>query len=139
VIQPRTPGHSALPYTVDELSKLLDKVPKEWVASLGTAESPASINAVLDNIKGSMIMHFACHGVQDTAHPLDSGLLIANERLKVSQIMEESSVFSNGQKGLAFLSACETAMGDENMPDEALHLAATLLFAGFQSVVATMW
>jgi hypothetical protein len=30
-------------------------------------------------------------------------------------------------------------MGDENIPDEALHLAATLLFAGFQSVVATMW
>jgi CHAT domain-containing protein len=42
---------------------------------------------------------------------------------------------------LAFLSACETATGDREIPDdsEALHLAATLLIAGFQSVVATMW
>jgi CHAT domain-containing protein len=40
---------------------------------------------------------------------------------------------------LAFLSACETAKGDEAVPDEALHLAATLMFAGFRAVVATMW
>jgi CHAT domain-containing protein len=40
---------------------------------------------------------------------------------------------------LAFLSACETAKGDKTIPDEAMHLAATLLFAGFRGVVATMW
>ncbi|KIM78748.1 hypothetical protein PILCRDRAFT_10966 [Piloderma croceum F 1598] len=40
---------------------------------------------------------------------------------------------------LAFLSACETAMGNENLPDEAIHLGATLLYAGFQGVVATLW
>ena len=40
---------------------------------------------------------------------------------------------------LAVLSACMTAMGDENLPDEVIHLAATLLFAGFPGVVATMW
>ncbi|KAJ7123558.1 hypothetical protein C8R44DRAFT_784007, partial [Mycena epipterygia] len=40
---------------------------------------------------------------------------------------------------LAFLSACETAKGDDTVPDEAMHLAATLLFAGFRGVVATMW
>jgi hypothetical protein len=40
---------------------------------------------------------------------------------------------------LAFLSACETAKGDENLPDEVIHLGATLLFAGFRGVVATMW
>ena len=43
---------------------------------------------------------------------------------------------------LAFLSACETAKGDSKTPDEAIHLAATLLFqlfAGFRGVVATMW
>jgi CHAT domain-containing protein len=40
---------------------------------------------------------------------------------------------------LAFLSACETARGDEGQPDQTVHLAATMLFAGFRSVVATMW
>ncbi|KAJ7229390.1 CHAT domain-containing protein [Mycena rebaudengoi] len=139
VIQPTTPGHPSLPYTTEELAQVLAKVPREWVMSLGSAEAPTSVNAVLDHLKDSLIIHFACHGVQDSKHPLDSGLLIANDQLKVSQIMESTSMLSNGQKGLAFLSACETAMGDGNIPDEALHLAATLLFAGFQSIVATMW
>jgi CHAT domain-containing protein len=40
---------------------------------------------------------------------------------------------------LAFLSACETATGDIRQPDQTIHLAAAMLFAGFQSVVATMW
>ena len=40
---------------------------------------------------------------------------------------------------LAFLSACETATGQENLPDEAVHLAAGMLAAGFKSVIGTMW
>ncbi|KAJ7256330.1 hypothetical protein C8J57DRAFT_1650781 [Mycena rebaudengoi] len=40
---------------------------------------------------------------------------------------------------LAFLSACETGKGDAKTPDEAMHLAASLLFAGFGGVIATMW
>jgi CHAT domain-containing protein len=88
-------------------------------------------------------MHFACHGVQDLKHPLDSGLLLTDGRLKVSEIMRrpEGKHPSDVKKSmsLAFLSACETAKGDNKMPDEAMHLAATLLFAGFRGVVATMW
>ena len=41
--------------------------------------------------------------------------------------------------GLAFLSACQTAMGDENLSDEAIHIAAGMLFAGYGGVVGTMW
>ena len=40
---------------------------------------------------------------------------------------------------IAFLSACETATGQENLPDEAVHLAAGMLAAGFKSVIGTMW
>jgi CHAT domain-containing protein len=40
---------------------------------------------------------------------------------------------------LAYLSACETAKGDERAPDQAVHLAASMLFCGFRSVIATMW
>jgi hypothetical protein len=32
---------------------------------------------------------------------------------------------------LAFLSADETAMGDENLLDEMIHVGSALLFAGF--------
>jgi CHAT domain-containing protein len=40
---------------------------------------------------------------------------------------------------LAFLSADETAKGDCGQSDQSMHLAATMLFVGFKSVVATMW
>jgi CHAT domain-containing protein len=40
---------------------------------------------------------------------------------------------------LAFLSACRTAQGDANAPDQAVHLAASMLFCGFWSVIGTMW
>ena len=40
---------------------------------------------------------------------------------------------------LTFLSVCETAKGDNAPPDQAIHLAAAMLFAGCKSVVGTMW
>ncbi|KAG1791595.1 uncharacterized protein HD556DRAFT_1520162 [Suillus plorans] len=39
----------------------------------------------------------------------------------------------------AFLSACETAVGVPATPDEVIHLAAGLQFAGVKSVVGTLW
>jgi CHAT domain-containing protein len=145
VIQPITPGYSFLPYTREELSKIEEVVPKQWLTSFGTQESPASVDRVLSHLDTSSILHFACHGIQDTSNPLESALRIGNEWLKASQIMEKSGLSHNtlgmvhGDQGLVFLSACETAMGDEKLPDEAMHLAGTLLFAGFPRVVATMW
>jgi len=46
---------------------------------------------------------------------------------------------TTGQLSLAFLSACETAMGGLNNHNESLHLVSAMHFAGFQSVVGTMW
>ena len=40
---------------------------------------------------------------------------------------------------LAVLSACQTAKGDRGLPEEAIHLAAGMLTAGYGSVVGTMW
>jgi hypothetical protein len=39
----------------------------------------------------------------------------------------------------AFLSACHTAVGDQETPDEVIHLAAGLQFSGSKSVVGTLW
>jgi CHAT domain-containing protein len=48
-----------------------------------------------------------------------------------------SKRLSTGQ--FAFLSACHAASGLHDLPGEAMHLAAGLQFAGFPSVIATMW
>jgi CHAT domain-containing protein len=39
----------------------------------------------------------------------------------------------------AFLSACQTAVGDFHTPDEVIHLATALQFAGVNSVIGTLW
>ncbi|KAF8121640.1 CHAT domain-containing protein [Boletus edulis] len=39
----------------------------------------------------------------------------------------------------AYLSACHTTVGDEESPDEVIHLASAMQFAGFRSVIGTMW
>ncbi|KAJ7108260.1 CHAT domain-containing protein [Mycena epipterygia] len=146
VIQPNTPGCSPLPKTEDELRKIQENIPEKWLTAFGTVESPASVDRVLPHLLSASILHFACHGVQDADIPLQSALVVGNDRLTVSRIMKQSGVASDTgserlekHMGLAFLSACQTAMGDKKLPDEAIHLAATLLFAGFRSVVATMW
>jgi hypothetical protein len=81
------------------------------------------------------IVHLACHGIQDTNDATQSGFCIGDGRLTIAKLME----LKLDNAFLAFLSACETAKGDQEQPDQTMHLAAAMLFSGFKSVVATMW
>ncbi|KAJ7108164.1 CHAT domain-containing protein [Mycena epipterygia] len=142
VIQPYTPDFSPLPGAQKELEKIEARVPKQWLVSLGDT-TPATVDTVLVHLRESSVVHFACHGVQDLEQPLHSGLALTDGRMNVSEIMrrpeDNKTLDIKKSMSLAFLSACETAKGDTITPDEAMHLAATLLFAGFRGVVATMW
>jgi CHAT domain-containing protein len=40
---------------------------------------------------------------------------------------------------LAYISACQTSTGDKKLSEEAVHLAAGMLAAGYRGVIATMW
>ncbi|KAF5328027.1 hypothetical protein D9758_018771 [Tetrapyrgos nigripes] len=94
--------------------------------------------AIVDTVKSEMskyeIIHLACHGIQDP-NPLDSAFVLYDGRLKLHDLMGLSLESAE----LAFLSACQTAAGDENLPEEAVHLAAGMLAVGYPSVIATMW
>jgi CHAT domain-containing protein len=148
VIQPDAPkfsqNYGALPGSRVELQKIAARVPAKWLTALGDTTS-ATVATALLHLRKSFIVHFASHGNQDIKHPLDSALILSDGPLKVSDIMRKSEDDTNATEeirksmSLAFLSACETAKGDESTPDEAIHLAATLMFAGFHGVVATMW
>ncbi|KAJ7205706.1 CHAT domain-containing protein [Mycena pura] len=139
VIEPNAPNCSPLPGTKQELAKILNRVPNQWLTSL----LQTTRIEVVKNLQESSMVHFACHGIQDSENPLESSLMLSDGRLKVSQIMRrQESDYPEGSgkpMSLAYLSACETAKGENSIPDEAMHLAATFLFAGFRGVVATMW
>jgi len=85
-------------------------------------------------------VHLATHGVLDAEHPERSYLLLAgpdeeSRRLSIAEIAS----LSLGRNGMAVLSACETALG-EQVPGAALTtLAAAFSQAGAQSVVASLW
>ncbi|KAJ1310614.1 hypothetical protein OPQ81_009145 [Rhizoctonia solani] len=95
----------------------------------------ATTAAVLDAMEHSNRTHLACHAHQNVEDPTKSGFLMHGGTLDLASINRGS--FKN--KGLAFLSACQTATGDEKLPEEAVHLASGMLVAGYPSVIATMW
>ncbi|KAG2122342.1 CHAT domain-containing protein [Suillus clintonianus] len=80
-------------------------------------------------------VHLACHGKQDLEQPYDSSFAMRDKPLTLLDIMEIHIPHAE----FAFLSACHTAVGDEETPDEAIHLAAGLQFSGFKSVIGTLW
>jgi CHAT domain-containing protein len=134
VIQPNTPNISALPGTKEELKIIHDLSEKHQI--LTTLEGPqATVMEVLSEMGNCSWVHLACHGQQDLKEPIKSGFVLHDDCLELSKIGLKS--LPNAQ--FAFLSACQTATGYEEQPDEAIHLAAGMLSAGYQSVVATMW
>ncbi|KIM79025.1 hypothetical protein PILCRDRAFT_10686 [Piloderma croceum F 1598] len=124
-----------LPYSHEELRKIEGHVPRECLVRLGIEEAPALVDAFLSHFEVASIVHLACHGEQNMENPLDSCLFLKDGTLKISKIMEKPMPNAS----LAFLAACETAVGDVKLPDEAFHLAATMLFAGFRGTVGTLW
>jgi CHAT domain-containing protein len=86
-------------------------------------------------LKNTNLVHIACHGTQNTVNALSSGYCLSDGNLSVSRLMD----LDLKDAFFGFLSACETARGDEKQPDQTVHLAAAMLFVGFRSVVATMW
>ena len=133
VIQPDTPDQAPLPGAIEELNRIKTRISGPILKSLVGVE--ATVDAVLEEMKNASIVHFACHGIQDTTHPLSSRLLLHGGYLSLAQLMYTS--LPNAR--LAFLSACETATGRDDLPDEAVHLAAGMLAAGFKSIIGTMW
>ena len=133
ISQPSTPGQSALPSTEVELNLIGGRASKFGVSFLrGPA---ATMESVIEGMEAHSWVHFACHGVQHITEPTKSALCLYDKRLELSMIITKS--FPHAE--FAFLSACQTATGDENLSEEAVHLAAGLMLAGYNGVVATMW
>jgi CHAT domain-containing protein len=129
VSQPETPGQPSIPGTEREAAVIQSMFPKT-TKLLNRHEG--TISAVLEGMKTHSWVHLACHGIQDS---LDSAFSLEDGKLKLSTLMTQSLPHAE----LAFLSACQTASGDEQLPEEAVHLAAGMLNVGYKSVIGTMW
>ncbi|KAF8747632.1 TPR-like protein [Rhizoctonia solani] len=113
-----TPGQTKLPGTIKELA-CVKKHGQNKVNISELIDSQATKINVLDAM--------AKHDWE--------WILLTGRTLDLASINQGS--FKN--KGLAFLSACQTATGDDKLPDEVIHLASGMLMAGYSSVIGTMW
>lgn len=103
--------------------------------NVGGGEKEVHLQAVLSNISEASILHLACHGSQHDVFPDNSSFLLKDGELTLSQLLQLELPLAQ----FAFLSACDSAAGDESRPDESIHLAAAMLAVGFKSVIGTMW
>lgn len=133
--QEHTKGQSRLPYTVKELSAVKEATMAQAIPFQQLDGSCATVDAVLNAMREYQWVHLACHATQDPLYPAHSAFRLHDGCLTLEDITKCS--FKN--KGLAFLSACQTATGCNRLPDESIHLAAGILMAGYPSVIATMW
>lgn len=141
VAEPSAPGLRHLDHVIEEVAAAALIISPVLATTIVGDVDPslpgkgATRKAVLDALPSASVLHLACHGQQDLDNPLESGFCLRDGRLSIAELMR----LNLPQPLLAFLSACETAKGDDMQPDQAVHLAAAMLFTGFRSVIATMW
>ncbi|KAI9573099.1 CHAT domain-containing protein [Boletus coccyginus] len=135
--QPSSDGLPYLPGVATELTHIREVIRDSPSAHITLLESSDStVEEVLSLMKEADWVHFACHGVQDATSPTNSGLCLADQRRLT---LRDMIAVSRPHGGLAFLSACQTATGDKHLSDEAIHITAGMLFAGYGGVIGTMW
>lgn len=97
-------------------------------------DGDGTVQRVLDEMAKCSWIHLACHGTQNIRDPTKSAFLLADDDLKLEQIIKRPLPHAE----FAYLSACQTATGDQNLAEEAVHLAAGMLLAGYHSVIGEM-
>lgn len=101
------------PWTRKELDCVEKHADSDQFNVLRLLESDATPERVLKSMERSCWVHFACHGEQNTSGPIDSALLLAGRsKLTLSEIVK----LSLQNADLAFLSACQTSSGNEDLP-----------------------
>jgi CHAT domain-containing protein len=120
----------------DEIDGVADCFMKAGATIVNDASVPPSVSSLLAKLQTARvnILHLACHGTQNK-DPLRSAFILKDGELSVRELMR----LDLRRAALAFLSASETAKGEQTQPDQAVHLAASMLFCGFKSIIGTMW
>ncbi|KAG0704892.1 CHAT domain-containing protein [Suillus ampliporus] len=121
--------------TVDSELELVHKLIPPNVKFTSLSGEEATQAGALNALRTNTWVHLACHGKQDREQPYNSRFAMRDKPLTLLDIMENDVPHAE----FAFLSACHTAVGDEETPDEVIHLAAGLQFSGFKSVIGTLW
>jgi CHAT domain-containing protein/tetratricopeptide (TPR) repeat protein len=81
-------------------------------------------------------VHMACHAFADVNNPLQSGFVLAEDQLLTVEDLLHARL---DLLRLAVLSACETNVPGEQLPDEIVSLSSAFFQAGTDAVIASQW
>ncbi|MFI6519211.1 CHAT domain-containing protein [Spirillospora sp. NPDC050679] len=129
---PYMAGRPPLPHVPEEIEAVTRRFSGR---STVRTETRATRDAVLELLPRHTWAHLACHGRQDLDRPALGGLYLHDAPLHIGDI----GALDHGGAELAYLSACDTAVGGAYLSDEAVHTAAAFHHAGYRHVVATLW
>jgi tetratricopeptide (TPR) repeat protein len=130
---PAAPGQEDLPFVEQELAALRTYFPvPPAIHLIGPA---ATGENVLRALPECTWLHVAGHAYQHPAEPSLSAFVLSDGPLTIASL----ATARPDQAELAYLSACQTAVGAPGIPDESVHLAAVMQFLGYRQVVATLW
>ena len=92
---------------------------------------------ILNALNEASCFHFSWHGIAETNDPLDgSGLMVADgEKLSIRSLLNKDFP----KLHLSVLSACETGLRGEILPDEAVSISTSLMAAGSTGVISALW
>jgi hypothetical protein len=126
---------STLPGTTMEVNNIEQRLNSSTTRFTRLDKVQSTVDSVLQAMETHNWVHLACHAYQNLSKPTRSAFKLHDGELTLQQIMDKQ--FKGGE--FAFLSSCETATGNLHLPDEVVHLAAGMLFAGYKTVIGTMW
>lgn len=136
ISQSDVPGMARIPGTVVETELVIKRAESVGArAYMIENQDEAKPCILIEHMQRYSCVHLACHASQNTREPLTSGFYLHGGKLELATIIQSHLTSAD----LAFLSACQTSAGDEDLSEEAVHLAAGMMAAGYRGVVAAMW
>jgi len=127
-----------LPATRTEVESIAALEPERSRVYLGAEATEARAKAEMPRARR---LHFACHGLLDRRHPLDSALALSpggtddNGLLQAWEVIERVRLDAD----LVTLSACETGLGRDMGGEGLVGLVRAFQYAGARAVLASLW
>ena len=132
--QAKATGESELFSVGAELDNIGQRV--DGLATFSRMDGEESCTSkVVEELGKNEWVHLACHGLPNRKQPFESAFALQDGHFTIQRII--GCDLKNPE--FAYLSACHTTVGDEKSPDEVIYLASAMQFAGFRSVIGTMW
>jgi CHAT domain-containing protein len=124
-------------YTLPSSDYETEKILALHNGAIVLSHKDASFNNVIGEMtKNFNIIHFACHGEYNFNDPMNSSLILHDDKLRISDII---NVLNLRETKLITLSACETGLVKLGVTDEYLGLSGAFLISGAKSVVSSLW